>query len=75
MTCRLTNTTPSPRRLATVNGAAASLSCLARSIGTAASGSMFRLGINEGYSILPFWLLAVVAGFGAIMSWHLRDKP
>lgn len=72
---RLTNTTPSPRYLATVNGAAASMTCLARSIGAAVSGSMFQLGITEGYAGLPFWTLGVLAGIGAVTTLFLRDMP
>ena len=61
--------------LATVNGAAASVTCLARSIGAAISGSMFHIGLTTGYIGIPFWILSVIAAAGATLSWFLRDKP
>ena len=72
---RLTNTSPSPLHLATVNGAAASMGCLARSVGAAVSGSMFHLGLQHHAIGLPFWALAVIATVGNILSRFLRDKP
>lgn len=71
--CRLTNTVPSPIYLATVNGAAASLGCLARTLGPAVSGPLFKLGLQIGYVGLPFWLLSVVTGLGGIVSLYLVD--
>jgi len=71
----LTNTTPAPVHLATVNGAAASIGCLARSIGAAVSGSMFHVGLTSAYIGIPFWTLGTVAAAGAILSWFLRDRP
>ncbi|KAN0068305.1 Major facilitator superfamily domain containing protein [Elaphomyces granulatus] len=71
----LTNTTPSRQLLATVNRAAASLSCLARSIGAATSGYIFRQGLQDGYIGLPFWILGSVAAAGTALSWFLRDEP
>ncbi|KFY29274.1 hypothetical protein V493_02449 [Pseudogymnoascus sp. VKM F-4281 (FW-2241)] len=65
------NTVPSPIYLATVNGAAASLGCLARTLGPAVSGPLFRLGLQTGYVGLPFWLLGVVTGLGGIVSLYL----
>ncbi|EFE37303.1 hypothetical protein TRV_08041 [Trichophyton verrucosum HKI 0517] len=72
---RLTNTSPSPLHLATVNGAAASMGCLARSVGAAVSGSMFHLGLQHHAIGLPFWALAVIATVGSILSRFLRDEP
>ncbi|KAH8807652.1 MFS multidrug transporter [Xylogone sp. PMI_703] len=69
----LTNTTPAPEHLATVNGAAASIGCLARSVGALVSGSMFHVGLASGYIGIPFWTLSVVAGIGVILSWFLRE--
>jgi hypothetical protein len=71
----IANTTPSSTLLAATNGFAASLSCLARSLGPGISGIMFRLGIEMGYVALPFWMLSIWATFGAIGSWWLRDYP
>ncbi|KAF3482205.1 uncharacterized protein GIQ15_04964 [Arthroderma uncinatum] len=71
----LTNTSPSPLHLATINGANASMGSLARSVGAAVSGSMFHLGLQYHAIGLPFWALTVVAGIGAILSRFLRDGP
>ncbi|KAL2786239.1 major facilitator superfamily domain-containing protein [Aspergillus keveii] len=71
----ITNTAPGPQHLATINGVAASLSCLARSVGAAVSGSMFHQGLHIGNLGLPFWTLAGVALVGAVLSWALRDEP
>lgn len=70
---RITNTVPSPIYLATVNGAAASLGCLARTLGPAVSGPLFRLGLQTGYVGLPFWLLGAITGLGGIVSLYLVD--
>ncbi|EFR02386.1 hypothetical protein MGYG_05382 [Nannizzia gypsea CBS 118893] len=71
----VTNTSPSPLHLATVNGAAASMGSLARSVGAAVSGSMFHLGLQHQVIGLPFWALAVTATVGGIISRFLRDEP
>ncbi|PGH00307.1 hypothetical protein AJ79_08238 [Helicocarpus griseus UAMH5409] len=71
----LTKTSPSRLHLATINGAAASASCLARSIGAAVSGSMFRVGLQDGVIGLPFWTLSAIAGVGSVLSFFLRDEP
>ncbi|KAF8846429.1 MFS general substrate transporter [Acephala macrosclerotiorum] len=71
----LTSNTPAPECLATVNGAAASIGCLARSIGAAVSGGMFHAGLTTGYIGLPFWTLGAIATAGAALSWCLDDKP
>ncbi|KAI9375231.1 hypothetical protein BJX61DRAFT_494803 [Aspergillus egyptiacus] len=71
----IANTSPAPVYLATINGAAASLSCLARSVGAAVSGSMFHQGLKVGNIGLPFWTLAGVAALGAVLSCFLRDEP
>jgi len=59
--------------LATINGAAASFGCLARTLGPLVASPLFRLGNQVGYIGLPFWLLGVVAGFGVINSLFLRE--
>lgn len=72
---RITNTAPSPSFLATINGTAASLGCLARTLGPVISGPLFRLGLQAGYVGLPFWTLGVVSGIGLVISQFLRDYP
>jgi hypothetical protein len=72
---RITNTAPSRIHLARINGMATSLSCLARTLGPATVGWLFRLGRNIGYIGLPFWCLAAVAGMGLAESYSLQDHP
>ncbi|KFY08032.1 hypothetical protein V492_06590 [Pseudogymnoascus sp. VKM F-4246] len=67
------NAVLSPMHLATVNGAAASIGCLARTLGPAILGPLFRFGLQTGYVGLPFWLLGVVSGLGGIVSFYLVD--
>ncbi|KFY49161.1 hypothetical protein V495_00680 [Pseudogymnoascus sp. VKM F-4514 (FW-929)] len=69
----ITNTVPSSMYLAKVNGAAASLGCLARTLGPVVSGPLFRLGLQTGYVGLPFWLFGAVTGLGGIVSLYLTD--
>ncbi|CZR66893.1 uncharacterized protein PAC_16794 [Phialocephala subalpina] len=71
----LTNTSPTPEHLATVNGAAGAFGGLARSIGAAASGSLFNFGLTTGYIVLPFRTLGTIAAAGAVLVWFLDDKP
>ncbi|OBT53529.1 hypothetical protein VE04_04312 [Pseudogymnoascus sp. 24MN13] len=70
---KVKSTVSSPIYLATANGAAASLGCLARTLGPAVSGPLFRFGLQIGYVGLPFWLLGVIAGLGGIVSLYLVD--
>lgn len=72
---RITNTAPSPIYLSTINGAATSLGCLARTLGPATTGWLFRLGRDIGYIGLPFWALGAVAGMGLAVSYSLQDHP
>ena len=71
----IANTTPSINLLAATNGFAASISCLARSLGPGVSGIMFGWGIMTGYVALPVWMVSIWAFFGTIGSWWLRDYP
>src|SRR5271156_1035580 len=71
-TDRITNTAPSPIYLSTINGAATSLGCLARTLGPAVSGMLFRLGLDVGSAGLAFWALGAVAGLGLVVSFTLR---
>lgn len=74
VTPRITNVTISSRHLAMVNGAAASFSCLARSIGPLIAGPIFDWGVANKLIVLPFWCLAVVALVGAAQGWLLRER-
>ena len=70
---RITNTAPTPEDLSAVNGASASFSCLARSIGPLITGPLFDWSNTEGIAGLPFWAMAVVAAMAAIEAWFLKD--
>lgn len=66
---------PTKTLLARVNGASASFSCLARSLGPIVAGKIFALGLEQGYAGIAFWTLGVVALIGALESMVLREHP
>ncbi|KAM7215759.1 protein zinc induced facilitator-LIKE 1 [Rhypophila decipiens] len=70
---RITKTISDKSYLAQVNGAAASLSCLARAMGPIITGKLFEVGEHVGYVGIAFWALGVVAVTGAAESLLLRD--
>jgi MFS family permease len=72
---RVTNTAPSKTYLASINGAAAAMGCLARSIGPLVAGRLFDWGLHVKFVIVPFWVLAGVALCGAAESILLADHP
>ncbi|KAK3376112.1 major facilitator superfamily domain-containing protein [Lasiosphaeria ovina] len=71
----VTNTAPADGTLARINGAAASLSCLARSVGPLLTGKLFAFGLRLGHLEVAFWTLGAVALLGAIESLFLADCP
>ena len=70
---RITKTTPKREFLARINGASASLSCLARSVGPIVTGKLFEVGQHVGYGGIAFWALSAVALVGGVESFLLRD--
>ena len=72
-TILLTNSAKSLRILGTLNGVAVSISALGRAAGPAIGGSTFKLGVNIGYGILPWWTLAAFALLAAIPVWWLVE--
>ena len=72
-TILLTNSAVSLRILGTLNGVATSTSALGRAAGPALTGWMFSVGVNKGYVILPYWVLAGFATLGAITPWWLIE--
>ena len=64
---------PNREFLARINGASASLSCLARSMGPLLTGKLFEVGEQIGYGGIAFWVLGVVAVLGGAESFLLRD--
>jgi hypothetical protein len=64
-TILLTNSATSLRTLGTLNGLATSVSAFGRAAGPAMSGSLFTLGVNHGYVIVPFWTLSAIG----LLAW------
>lgn len=56
----LTNTAASVRVLGRLNGIATSFCAIGRAIGPAIGGWAFTLGVDIGYVILPWWILAAI---------------
>ncbi|KAI0015214.1 major facilitator superfamily domain-containing protein [Xylariomycetidae sp. FL0641] len=69
----ISDTAPAKVFLARINGAAASFSCLSRSVGPLVTGKLFEVGLHAGYVGMAFWVLGGVALGGAIESLLLRD--
>jgi hypothetical protein len=69
----LTNSATSLRILGTLNGVAVSVSAVGRAIGPAMAGPAFTWGLEHGYVITPYWLLAAIAVIGAIPIWYLVE--
>lgn len=65
-TILLTNSALSLRVLGTLNGVAVSVSAIGRATGPALIGAFFTMGVKEGYMIIPWWVLAVIAALGII---------
>jgi MFS family permease len=73
ITILLTNSARSLQILGTLNGVATSLAAVGRSIGPLASGRLFSWGVESGYLVAAFWLLAVCAIPGHIVTWWLEE--
>jgi len=74
-TILLTNSAVSLRILGTLNGVATSISAIGRAAGPAIGGASFSLGVDIGYVILPWWILATLAAIGSIPIWFLVEMP
>lgn len=72
-TILLTNSAPSVRELATLNGFATAFSAVGRAAGPAMGGAMFTAGVNRGYIIAPWWFLAAVAVLAALPVFWLVE--
>ena len=72
-TILLTNSASSLRVLGTLNGFATSFSALGRALGPLLAGSMFTAGVNKGYIIAPWWLLAAIGFIAAIPCFYLVE--
>jgi hypothetical protein len=69
----LTNAAPSNLSLGTINGVAASTASLCRAFGPTISGILYALGLQTGYSVLAWWLTAVVTIGGAYISLQIKE--
>ena len=65
LTILLTNSAASLSVLGTLNGVGSSVAAFGRAAGPAVMGSAFSFGVQRGYVIFAWWLLAV---FGAISA-------
>jgi hypothetical protein len=72
-TILLTNSAVSLRILGTLNGVATSISAIGRAAGPALAGMTFTAGVDAGYVIVSFWMLATVAILGAIPVFWLIE--
>ncbi|KAM3088650.1 hypothetical protein ACMFMG_000286 [Clarireedia jacksonii] len=69
----LTNSAASLRVLGTLNGVSVSISAIGRAIGPALIGTSFTWGLEKGYIVTPYFLLAVICSIGAIPIWYLEE--
>ncbi|KAM0720359.1 hypothetical protein Q7P37_004495 [Cladosporium fusiforme] len=72
-TILLTNSANSLRVLGTLNGFATSCSAIGRALGPLLAGGMFTVGVERGYVIAPWWLLAGIGFAGAIPCFYLVE--
>jgi Major Facilitator Superfamily len=72
-TILLTNSAVSLRILGTLNGVATSISAIGRAAGPALAGVTFTAGVDAGFIIISFWMLATVAILGAIPVFWLVE--
>ncbi|KAL1844417.1 hypothetical protein VTK73DRAFT_2591 [Phialemonium thermophilum] len=74
-TILLTNSAASLRVLGTLNGFATMFSGIGRALGPAMTGAVFTLGVQKGYVIFPWALLAFVSVLGAFPVWWIVEGP
>jgi hypothetical protein len=74
-TILLTNSATSLLILGTLNGVGTSASAIGRAVGPAVVGSAFSLGIEIGYVILSWWILAALGVLAAIpVFWVMETE-
>lgn len=71
----LTNSAASLRILGTLNGFAVAVSAVGRAVGPALAGAAFTWGLEKGYVVTPYFLLALISAIGAIPIWYLVEMP
>lgn len=72
-TILLTNSASSLRVLGTLNGFATSFSAFGRALGPLLAGGMFTVGVERGYVIAPWWLLAGIGFLAAVPVFYLVE--
>ena len=72
-TILLTNSAASLNILGTLNGIATSTSAIGRAAGPFLGGTTFTLGVDAGYVIIPWWILAMIATIAAIPVFFLKE--
>jgi len=72
-TILLTNSATSLRILGTLNGLATSCGALGRAIGPITGGSVFTLGVQKGYIVMPWWILSAISIVAAIPAFWLIE--
>jgi MFS family permease len=72
-TILLTNSAASLSVLGTLNGVGTSVSAIGRAAGPALIGAAFSYGVNQGYVILPWWLLAFFAALSAVPVFWVEE--
>ncbi|KAF2099108.1 MFS general substrate transporter, partial [Rhizodiscina lignyota] len=72
-TILLTNSANSVRILGTLNGVGTSLSAIGRAIGPYVVGRTFTWGVDIGYVVIAWWLLAGIAIIGHLVTWWLAE--
>lgn len=72
-TILLTNSASSLRVLGTLNGFATSFSAIGRALGPLLAGSMFTVGVERGYVIVPWWILAAIGFVAAVPVFYLVE--
>ncbi|RHZ66389.1 uncharacterized protein CDV56_109506 [Aspergillus thermomutatus] len=72
-TILLTNSAASLSVLGTLNGVGTSVSAVGRAAGPALVGAAFTYGVNHGYVIIPWWLLAFFGALSAVPVFWVEE--
>ncbi|GAD97163.1 MFS transporter, putative [Paecilomyces variotii No. 5] len=72
-TILLTNSASSLSILGTLNGVGTSVSAIGRASGPALVGATFSFGVEKGYMIIPWWILALVGALSAIPVFWIQE--
>ncbi|ROT42250.1 MFS general substrate transporter [Sodiomyces alkalinus F11] len=73
VTILLTNSASNLRILGTLNGFATMFSGFGRALGPTFAGAAFTWGVERGYVVTAWWLLALVAALGAVPAFMLVE--